>query len=248
VLINCPTFLILNVSNYKKLNMKKILFLTLSLLLLNCSSENNEEISNTLPTLTTNTITNILSSTAMSGGNISNDGGDKIINRGICWSINENPTIDNNINTDGTGIGEYSVGIINLESNTDYFVRAFATNSLGTSYGNEQNFTTLKNITYNVLFFEFTPDTGNNTSRLRYEIQFNNPNNININGFHKITIRTEANGVEIVSSKIGNDSSPCYEISANSNCSISFDEEESFDIGMVNSIELVSVEYNYETN
>ena len=102
--------------------------------------------------------------------------------------------------------------------------------------------TELENVTYEVILFEFTPDTGNNTSRLRYEIKFSNPNDTAINGFHKIT--TNADG--IISSNIATDSSPCYLIEANSDCTISFDEEQSFDLGMVNSIELVSVEYNFE--
>jgi len=223
--------------------MKKILFLTLSLLLLNCSSDNNEdEAINSLPTLTTNNVTNISSSRIISGGNISNNGGLDVTSRGICWSLNEEPTTNDNFLINGSGIGEYSVEILNLESNTDYYARAFATNSLGTSYGNELNFTTLKDITYEVILFEFTPDTGNNTSRLKYQIKFNNLNDISINGFHKITLNIDG----LVSSNIASSSSPCYEISANSSCTISFDEEESFDIGMINSIELVSVEYNFE--
>lgn len=223
--------------------MKKILFLTLSLLLLNCSSDNNEdEAINSLPTLTTNNVTNISSSRIISGGNISNNGGLDVTSRGICWSLNEEPTTNDNFLINGSGIGEYSVEVLNLESNTDYYARAFATNSLGTSYGNELNFTTLKDITYEVILFEFTPDTGNNTSRLKYQIKFNNLNDISINGFHKITLNIDG----LISSNIASSSSPCYEISANSSCTISFDEEESFDIGMINSIELVSVEYNFE--
>ncbi len=228
--------------------MKKVLFLTLSLFILNCSSDNNEDTTSTLPTLTTNAVTSILPTTAISGGNISNDGGEDIINRGICWDTNANPTIDNNFTTNGSGIEDYSIQLIDLESDTTYYLRAFATNSLGTSYGNELNFTTLKHVTYEVLFFEFTPDTGNNTSRLKYDIQFNNPNSVAINGFHKITLRTTSNGVPLVSSNIATDASPCYEISANSNCTISFDEEQSLDTGMITSIELVSVAYNYATN
>lgn len=102
--------------------------------------------------------------------------------------------------------------------------------------------TELENVTHEVILFEFTPDTGNNTSRLRYEIKFSNPNDTAINGFFKITTNTDG----IISSNIATDSSPCYLIEANSDCTVSFDEEQSFDIGMVNSIELVSVEYNFE--
>ena len=97
----------------------------------------------------------------------------------------------------------------------------------------------LKEVTYEVLLFKFTPDTGNNSSRLQYEIKFSNPNAILINGFHRIT--TNADG--LISTAIASNYSPCYMIDANSDCTLSFDEEDSFDIGRVNSIELVSVEY-----
>ena len=63
--------------------MKKIIFLALSILLLNCSSDNTDERTNSLPTLTTNSITNIRTSKIISGGNILNDGGLEIISRGI---------------------------------------------------------------------------------------------------------------------------------------------------------------------
>lgn len=102
--------------------------------------------------------------------------------------------------------------------------------------------TELQNITYEVILFEFTPDTGNNTNRLRYEIKFSNPNNTAITGFHKITTNIDG----IISSNIATSSSPCYVIGANSDCTISFDEEESLNIGIVSSIELVSVEYKIE--
>ena len=104
--------------------------------------------------------------------------------------------------------------------------------------------TQLKNVTYEVLLFEFTPDTGNNTVRLRYEIKFTNPNSVAINGFHKIT--TNADG--LITSNIATNHSPCYFIEANSDCTIKFDEQDSFDLGRVNSIELVSVGYNFETD
>jgi hypothetical protein len=109
-----------------------------------------------------------------------------------------------------------------------------------------QEETELQSVTHEVILFEFTPDTGNNSSRLQYEIRFTNPNDIAINGFHKITLKTTANGFSIVSSNITSDSSPCYLIDANSSCDIIFDEEQSFDAGMITSIELVAVEYNFE--
>lgn len=97
----------------------------------------------------------------------------------------------------------------------------------------------LKAVTYEVLLFKFTPDTGNNSARLQYDIKFTNPNAVPINGFHRIT--TNADG--LVSTSISTNHSPCYTIDANSACTLSFDEEDSFDIGRVNAIELVAVEY-----
>lgn len=97
----------------------------------------------------------------------------------------------------------------------------------------------LKAVTYEVLLFKFTPDTGNNSSRLQYEIKFTNPNAILINGFHRITLKADG----LVSTSIASNNSPCYTIDANSACTLSFDAEDSFNIGRVNAIELVAVEY-----
>lgn len=97
----------------------------------------------------------------------------------------------------------------------------------------------LKDVTYEVLLFKFTPDTGNNSFRLQYEIKFSNPNAVPINGFHRITLNADG----LVSTSIATNHSPCYTIDANSACTLSFDEEDSFNIGRVNAIELVAVEY-----
>ena len=222
--------------------MKKSLLLVIIVLCFNCSSNEDNEPAMQLPSLTTHAITNIISSSGISGGTILNDGGAAIIARGICWGINKKPTINNSVNRNGAGLGGFSGQMIDLDSDTEYYVRSFATNSLGTSYGNELNFRTLKDITYDILLFEFTPDTGNNTSRLKYEIKLYNPNNISVNGFYKITLSIDG----FVSSSIANISSACYEMDPNSNCIISFDKETSFDLGLIKLIELVSVEYNFE--
>ncbi len=77
------------------------------------------------------------------GGNISNDGGSSITARGVCWSTSSSPTTTNNKTMEGTGIGTYISSIaVFLMANTTYYVRAYATNSVGTSYGNEISFTT----------------------------------------------------------------------------------------------------------
>ena len=97
-----------------------------------------------VPTVTTTPVTSILDYRANSGGNISSDGGAAIIARGVCWNILGNPTISDNKTTNGTGIGSFSSSITGLIPSTTYYVRAYATNEVGTSYGNQFSFTTLQ--------------------------------------------------------------------------------------------------------
>ncbi|MDD2277960.1 MAG: DUF1566 domain-containing protein [Bacteroidales bacterium] len=99
----------------------------------------------TLPTLTTGPITSITNSSAVCAGMITSDGGTEITARGICWSIEPNPTILDATIYSGTGSGGFE-GLVTGTSNTLYYVRAFATNSVGTAYGNELSFTTLLGI------------------------------------------------------------------------------------------------------
>lgn len=98
---------------------------------------------------------------------------------------------------------------------------------------------TLKAITYEVLLFEYTPDTGNNSSRLRYNIKFTNPNNVAVKGSAKITMNYD--GLIISPIKRGSPD----EIAANSSFTESYDAEEPFNlnVGKINSIKLVSVEF-----
>jgi uncharacterized protein (TIGR02145 family) len=96
-----------------------------------------------LPSLTTNGISNITQTTAVSGGKITSDGGASITARGICWSTNQNATTADNKTTDSSGIGNFTSSLTGLITNTTYYVRAFATNSSGTGYGNEISFKTL---------------------------------------------------------------------------------------------------------
>ena len=96
----------------------------------------------TIPSVVTSDITEITISTAISGGEITSDGGEIIIARGVCWSTNENPTIDDKKTLDGTGIGAFVSTIGDLATKTEYYVRAYATNSIGTAYGETKMFTT----------------------------------------------------------------------------------------------------------
>ena len=95
-----------------------------------------------VPTLTTLAATSIISTAATSGGNISSDGGAPVTEHGVCWSTTENPTITDSKTTDGPGTGFYSSHITGLVPITQYYIRAYATNSAGTGYGDQVTITT----------------------------------------------------------------------------------------------------------
>lgn len=95
-----------------------------------------------LPTLTTTSITGISLTGANSGGNISSDGGTTITRRGICWSTSSNPTINDNKLVNGNGSGSFTSNLIGLDGGTTYYVRAYATNGVGTGYGSQIIFNT----------------------------------------------------------------------------------------------------------
>lgn len=100
-------------------------------------------VSGVLSTVNTIQLSAITSTTVTSGGIVLNDGGSTVTARGVCWATTSNPTISNNLTSDGTGIGSYPSSITGLSSGTLYYVRAYATTAAGTSYGNEFSFTTL---------------------------------------------------------------------------------------------------------
>lgn len=92
------------------------------------------------PALVTTTVTAITGTTATSGGTVTSDGGDPVTSRGVVWGTSPGSTTFSA--TTGTGIGAFSTNLSSLSSATTYYVRAFATNSIGTAYGNELSFTT----------------------------------------------------------------------------------------------------------
>ena len=96
----------------------------------------------TIPTLTTVVVSGITQTSAVSGGNVTSDGGAEVTVRGVCWGTSHNPTTSSDKTEDGTGIGEFISNLADLTANITYYVRAYATNSLGTSYGNEVSFAT----------------------------------------------------------------------------------------------------------
>lgn len=105
-----------------------------------------DELSFTTPTitatLTTSAITDVTIATAKSGGNITSDGGAAVTARGVCWSKSPNPTVSGDCTSDGQGTGSFTSNITGLDPGTKYYVRAYATNELGTGYGDERSFTT----------------------------------------------------------------------------------------------------------
>jgi hypothetical protein len=95
------------------------------------------------PVVSTTTATAITTTTAVSGGNVTDDGGSSIISRGICWNTSDNPVITNNKTSESAGSGSFTSNLAQLIPSTTYFVRAYATNSAGTSYGSSVSFKTL---------------------------------------------------------------------------------------------------------
>jgi len=95
------------------------------------------------PIIETKSVTNITHNAATCGGDITSEGTESVLVRGVCWSTSQDPTISDNKTTDGTGTGVFVSEITGLSDNSTYHVRAYATNSIGTSYGSDVSFQTL---------------------------------------------------------------------------------------------------------
>src|SRR5690554_4065027 len=109
-----------------------------------CKKDEDKDDPKSVAVLTTAEVSEITETTAVSGGDITSNGGASVIVRGVCWSTSETPTISDSKTIDGKGEGKFISNITDLESNTTYYVRAYATNSEGTGYGNATPFKTLK--------------------------------------------------------------------------------------------------------
>ena len=101
-----------------------------------------------LPSVGTHPVTEVTSESALCSGMITDSGNDEISSKGFCWSTSQNPTLNDNVTTELSrnepNMEHFTATIRNLKDSTTYYVRAFATNSVGTAYGSEQTFTTLK--------------------------------------------------------------------------------------------------------
>jgi hypothetical protein len=144
------------------------------------TSYGNNETFTTLanaPTVTTTAISSISGATASGGGNVTSDGGSAIIERGIVYSTSSNPTTADTKIIDGlTTTGSFTSSLTGLTALTTYYVRAYATNNIGTSYGSEVSFTTISaipstqasnvsfsNITLSGMTINFTAGDGANS-------------------------------------------------------------------------------------
>ena len=96
-----------------------------------------------LPTVTTATPTNVTANSATCGGNVTASGGATVVERGVCWSTSSNPTTSgSHLAASSGGTGAFTVNVMDLTPETTYYIRAYAVNSAGTTYGSEERFTT----------------------------------------------------------------------------------------------------------
>jgi uncharacterized protein (TIGR02145 family) len=115
------------------------------------------------PILTTKSASNITGLNAMSGGYIKTNGGSSITAKGVVWSLSANPTIALSTKTnEGSGSVDYKSSIINLLPSKKYYVKSYATNGIGTAYGNEIDFTSDYN--FIVVGYQSWSDTNLNVS------------------------------------------------------------------------------------
>ena len=99
-----------------------------------------------MPQVKTGEVTDITMSTAKCAGEVTDEGTSSVTERGVCYGISANPTVNDSCVSNGTGMGQYAVQLSGLTPNTSYHVRAYAKSAVGVSYGNDVTFTTLKEI------------------------------------------------------------------------------------------------------
>lgn len=107
-----------------------------------CSDDDTDPVN--APSLSTLSVSDITETSAKSGGNITDNGGGEITSKGLVWSTGSNPSLENHTGQieEGPGGGIFTSSITGLSPETTYYVRAYTTNSAGTSYGNDVMFET----------------------------------------------------------------------------------------------------------
>ena len=106
--------------------------------------ETPEQPEEVAPEVTTAEVTEITVNSAKCGGEVINGGDAVVVARGVCWNTSGQPTVSDTYTMDGSNVGSFTSQISNLVPNTQYYVRAYATNEVGTAYGEERTFTTLE--------------------------------------------------------------------------------------------------------
>jgi len=107
-----------------------------------CVKDNSNTGGSPFPIITTVSVTTVTSNSAIIGGNVAQGSGSPVTSRGVAYGLTLNPTISGTITTDGSGVGTFVSTLSGLTASTTYYVRAYATNGVGTAYGNEISFST----------------------------------------------------------------------------------------------------------
>lgn len=124
--------------------MKKLkgLCLLFFIALIGCTGDNPDDVDENLPVVATSEVTLITDQSAQTGGEIISEGTSPVTGKGVCWSTNEDPTIDDDFVVASGSDVRFVSELKNLDPKTTYFVRSYATNSTGISYGNAVEFMT----------------------------------------------------------------------------------------------------------
>lgn len=127
----------------RRLHLTGVMLILISIFVLN-SCNNPSESKADVPQVETAEAFNITDITAQSGGIVASDGGALVTARGVCWSTDQNPTVEDDTTNDGRGAGTFISIITGLVPETTYYVRAYAINKAGMDYGSTMAFTTEK--------------------------------------------------------------------------------------------------------
>jgi uncharacterized protein (TIGR02145 family) len=95
-----------------------------------------------VPTVSTSAATNVQPWSATVGGNVTSQGSSAVTARGVCWGTGANPDLTGTFTTNGSGTGSFTADLTDLDQNTTYYIRAYATNAVGTDYGSQLTFIT----------------------------------------------------------------------------------------------------------